>query len=58
MQHADPSINLTDVIIKVKQREPLTDDEEFAYLVYVEGLPEAEANLLMKEWYESKHKDE
>jgi hypothetical protein len=24
----------------------------------VEGLPEAEANLLMKEWYESKHKDE
>ena len=40
---------LADVILKVKQLQPLTPPEEFVYLVYIEEIPEDLARKMIED---------
>ena len=44
---------LANVVLKVKQQQELTAEEELLYLIHIEGLPTEEAQALIKEWFQS-----
>ena len=47
-----PYLLIADVIIKVKNLEELTAEEDLIYLVYIEGIPKEEAvHLIAQESY-------
>ena len=51
MQDDDQIPLLTEVINKIKQREPLTSDEEIVYLTKIEGMSKDDAKILVRIWY-------
>ena len=48
----EPKPLLANIIVKVKNREELTPEEELVYLVYIEGLPEDKAIKLIFSWFD------